>query len=87
VTSLDNLRDINGVLPAYAWPGGYPLYYVTADCLTVCPDCANKDDTSDPATAYGTHWEGPAIECDDCGRPIESAYGDPDEAEAEVSNS
>ena len=24
------LSDNSGEFPAYAWPGGYPMYYVTA---------------------------------------------------------
>lgn len=75
-------RDSDGMLPASVWPGGYPLYYVTeADGLQICPDCANKTDTSDPAEYAGIHYEGQPIVCEDCGAAIESAYGDPDEDE------
>jgi hypothetical protein len=31
------------------------------------------------------YYEGPPLICDDCGTEIESAYGDPDEEESEVS--
>jgi hypothetical protein len=55
------------------------MVYDTQDGLTVCPDCANEPDTSDPVVSGDVYWEGPAMSCDDCGRPIESAYGDPDE--------
>jgi hypothetical protein len=74
--SVDSLRDDIGRLPAYAWPGGYPIYYLTGDGLTVCPECANAD-TSDPAVAGDVHWEGEPMQCDDCNADIESAYGDP----------
>lgn len=30
-------------LDAFAWPGGYPLYYLFADGGVCCPDCANKE--------------------------------------------
>lgn len=28
---------------AFAWPGGYPLYYLTQDCAVLCPDCVNRE--------------------------------------------
>lgn len=65
-------------LPAYAWPGGYPVAYYTRDGLTVCARCANDPDTSDPVIAGDIYWEGPTLTCEDQGEPIESAYGDPD---------
>lgn len=71
-------RDADGNLPAYAWPGGYPIIYLTRDGLTLCPACANDADTSDPVVAGDVYWEGPALICDDAGETIESAYGDPD---------
>lgn len=74
-------RNDDGTLPAYAWPGGYPLVYYTRDGLTVCPKCANDPDTSDPVVAQDVYWEGPTLSCDDGGELIESAYGDPDEAD------
>jgi hypothetical protein len=33
-------RDEAGKLITYAWPGGYPVFYVTADAGILCPDCA-----------------------------------------------
>src|SRR5262249_45369102 len=36
-------RDENGNLPAYAWPGGYPIYYLCADNGILCPHCANTE--------------------------------------------
>lgn len=51
---LDAIRDSNGDLPAYAWPGGYPVTYIiadggegypvtyiTADGGDLCAACAN----------------------------------------------
>lgn len=94
---LTKLREStpDGSLPAHVWPGGYPLFYLTADGLTICPKCANEADTSDPVVDGDVHWEGPPMTCDDgsqCGSmlpapaggwapgTIDSAYGDPDEA-------
>lgn len=75
MADINVARDKDGQLPAFAWPGGYPIMYFTQDGSTVCPDCANKDDTSDPVKAGDVYWEGEPMECDDCGKPIESAYG------------
>lgn len=77
---LDDIRDEHGKLPAYAWPGGYPVTYVTRDGLEICPDCANREtDPSQAPIGGGVYWEGPTVQCDDCGRDMESAYGDPNE--------
>jgi hypothetical protein len=78
-------RNDDGNLPAYAWPGGYPIYYLTADNGCLCPGCANGENGSDASetnedkswrvVAYGIHYEGDPIICDHCGGENESAYG------------
>lgn len=30
-------------LPAFAWPGGYPLYYPFSDGGVCCPECVNRE--------------------------------------------
>lgn len=30
-------------LPTWAWPGGYPLFYIFADGGCICPKCANEN--------------------------------------------
>ena len=64
----------NGTLPAFAFPGGYPIIYYTKDGCCICPACANRpcDDTVIGQTVF---WEGDDMQCDDCGAPLESAYG------------
>jgi len=74
----------SGKLAGYAWPGGYPLYYVTLDGGTLCPDCAAEADLeglagdSDSPEWYITNvvvnWEDQQLYCDDCCERIESAY-------------
>jgi hypothetical protein len=73
--------------PAFAWPGGYPLVYRTADGGALCPECVNGrhgseagDRNPDPQwrlTGCDVHWEGEPITCDHCGARVESAYGVP----------
>lgn len=66
----------DGKYDAYAWPGGYPLYYLT-QFMVMCPDCASKDfDQDDPIIEYQVNWEDPSLYCDVCGERIESAYAD-----------
>ena len=31
---------------AYAWPGGYPIYYMCTDNGILCPNCANGENGS-----------------------------------------
>lgn len=81
-------KNDKGQYDAYAWPGGYPIFYLFADGGICCPDCANgkngsdaSADTDDPQwklVASDIHYEGEPLVCDHCGAQIESAYGDPD---------
>lgn len=74
----------SGKLQAYAWPGGYPLYYLTADNGVLCPDCASLpectwdsgEDEQWDIVAAGGNWEDDSLYCDHCGKQIESAYGE-----------
>lgn len=87
-------RNDDGTLPAYAWPGGYPILYSFADGAACCPPCANGENGSEAheASADGdSQWtlvagdifyEGPPEFCAHCNGAIESAYGDPEEADA-----
>jgi hypothetical protein len=73
-------------LDAYAWPGGYPIAYMTIEGDTLCPDCVNaeidlisaaKQDNDKQwwVRSQFIHWEGDPEICCHCGKPIESAYG------------
>ena len=80
---LGFLRMDDGTLPAFAWPGGYPMVYLDGQNNTLCPKCANISD-HDPwpeyrPVAHFIHYEGSSCYCDQCGKEMESAYGDPDE--------
>lgn len=83
-------RDTNGKVPAYAWPGGYPIIYVCADGGILCPACANgehgsyaTEDLDAPLDwrleGFDVFYEGAPTYCDHCNCCIESAYdGDPE---------
>lgn len=74
----------SGKLASFAWPGGYPLYYVTQDGGVLCPGCAKTaeskgltGDLDDPQwyiIAVQINWE-EELTCDHCNEKIESAYG------------
>jgi hypothetical protein len=83
-------RDENGTLPAYAWPGGYPLYYLCGDNGILCPECANKESAVREGdehpdypdydqwriVAADVNWEDSSLTCDNCSKGIESAYAE-----------
>lgn len=77
-------------LDAFAWPGGYPMFYVFADGGVVCPDCVNENiEQIDQAirgggnrnshggwaiAAHDVNYEDESLACDHCDKRIESAY-------------
>lgn len=76
-------RDSDGKLPAYAWPGGYPIYYVMNDGEALCPPCANDpknpihfDGDADGWRIDGqdVNWEDAQLYCSHCNKRIQSAY-------------
>lgn len=79
---------VDGKLPAYAWPGGYPIIYYTVEMgrqttEIVCAACATESLGSDPESSWtvwgcDTYDEGPDEQCTNCYKDIPSAYGDPD---------
>lgn len=83
---LDRLLTNNkNELPAYAWPGGYPILYMTPDNNILCAACATKAyldpeefESFKPYTFF-INYEGPIIYCEECNEEQESAYGDPSE--------
>lgn len=83
--NLSDLERVNGKLPAFAWPGGYPILYLDRDNSVLCADCATKslDDADElpqfkPVDFY-VFYEGPSDFCAQCNIEIESAYGEPEE--------
>lgn len=86
--NADDYKMKNGKLQAYAWPGGYPIFYVTQDNCCLCPDCVNDnlelcleqdiDERDDQwyIVAADINYEDDTLYCDNCNKQIESAYGD-----------
>jgi hypothetical protein len=74
---------------SWAWPGGYPLFYICKDSGVMCPVCANENIklTIDPdaaddwkLVAADVNYEDIDLFCDHCNQRIEAAYGDPHDA-------
>ena len=72
------------LLDWYAWPGGYPLFYMTKDNGVLCPKCANENftlvnnhaDEQWYIVEYDVNYEDDSMYCDNCSNQIESAYGE-----------
>lgn len=84
-TSEQQIKDMrldDGNLPAYAWPGGYPMFYLDSECSTLCPTCADAaiDDCVESfrPVAADVNYEDNSLYCDQCSERIESAYADDD---------
>lgn len=80
---------------SYAWPGGYPLFFVTTkgDALcfetirsewrTVVDDYLSGHDSGWHIAACEVNWEDPSLHCDHCFKRIESAYAEHENRERE----
>lgn len=75
-TTLKRIQNQHGSLPAYAWPGGYTLVYVTRKDEILCWRCATHH--RQEVAWYGSHDEGSPEECSFCGYPLLPTYGDPE---------
>ena len=81
-------RDDNGRLESWAWPGGYPIFYMDGDGSVLCPNCArtsDEDPSEDPgfkpihyAIHYGINYIDTNLYCENCGATIDPAYQDVD---------
>lgn len=79
-------------LDAFAWPGGYPIYYVFTDGGVICPACANRNIEEIDAANRGerrfnshggwaidgwdVNYEDAELACDHCHKPIGAAYAE-----------
>jgi len=72
----------------YAWPGGYPLFFICDDGGALCCDCARteayevmrsiskKQNDGWRVVGEDINWEDANLHWDHCGDRIESAYGE-----------
>ena len=61
-------------LPAFAWPGLYPLFYWDEENTPLCSTCANIDGYTEDIIGGEINWEDTDLRCCDCGNSIPSAY-------------
>ena len=72
----------------YAWPGGYPVYFLTDDGEVLSYDAVkenyrqvlsavkNNDNNGWKVIAADVNWEDGFLYCSHTGNKIESAYGE-----------
>lgn len=72
----------------YAWPGGYPLFFICDDGAALCCKCVKSErrnilesivhNQRDGWRVVGQdiNWEDPVLQCEHCNTQIESAYGE-----------
>jgi hypothetical protein len=73
----------------YAWPGGYPRYFIcsdgaalsfaaASDCVDLIRDAIAENDTNSGWRVIGCdiNWEDAELYCDHTGERIESAYAE-----------
>lgn len=84
ISHINEACPMDKPLPAYAWPGGYPMFYVDKDNHVLCNDCADK--CRENIQFYDLNWEDDSLFCDICNAHIESAYGEESEDNSERNN-
>ncbi len=76
---------VGETLPAFAWPGGYPLFYFDEENNILCPKCANRsEEYNSPVHEVDVNYEDPSLHCDNCSKRIESAYAEDDAPSGET---
>ena len=87
---IDTVHDFRRAIRngAYAWPGGYPLYFITSDGAALSFDAAKAERrnilqsiahrSNDGWRVIGAdvNWEDDNLTCDHTGKRIPSAYGE-----------
>ena len=87
IKTVEQFREALDAGP-YAWPGGYPVYFLTHDGETLSFKAAQEhaDDIADSiredmrdswrVVAHDVNWEDEDMTCAHTGAAIESAYGE-----------
>lgn len=71
---LEDYTFEDGTLHEHAWPGGYPLYYLTEENDTLCASCATQE--KECLVAAEANYEDRLLFCDECSERIPSAYSE-----------
>ena len=88
-----NIKTINQFRAAvrqgrWAWPGGYPTFFICSDGEALCHDCirkerrqiidsvANQIHDGWQVVGLDINWEDPELYCAHCDKRIESAYAE-----------
>jgi len=89
--NIENTKDLKTALRngPYAWPGGYPMYFITADGEAMSFKAIRENyklvlqETRHPSphdcwrvVGFEVNWEDQDLYCADSGERIESAYGE-----------
>ena len=77
------IRERDGSVTKYAWPGGYTVYYLANDGEPFCADCVqNESGIHEGGDADGWRIDGNNINyedndlfCCNCDAPIPASYG------------
>lgn len=88
IQMIKTVDDFLGALKQgpYAWPGGYPLFFICKDGSTLSFNhvLTNKEDyahwiaegSHDAIVGVCVNWEDQDLFCDDSGVKIDAAYGE-----------
>lgn len=64
---ITGLERVAGLLPAYAWPGGYPIIYLDGNNKVLCATCATKEIDEPCSSCEGIGREyGNSYQSNDC---------------------
>ena len=94
--NIKTTKDLKSALRngKWAWPGGYPLYFITSDGAALSFDAVRSEyrlvinairhRLNDGWRVIGCdiNWEDSGLYCDHTGQRIPSAYSDDDEVAA-----
>lgn len=91
--SIKTIEDLDKAIEAgpYAWPGGYPVYFITADGASLSYEAVKQErgliaeaikDNDERCgwrvVASDINWEDDQLYCEHTGKRIESAYAEKD---------
>ena len=90
MTKIENTKKLHEVLEngPCAWPGGYPLFFLTQDGAALSFEAVNQEIESVQdsinseyndewrVVAVDVNWEDENLLCDHTGEKIQSAYGE-----------